>query len=193
MEKASIHNVHCLIKRLDWYFDEVAYEDFSLLFADVHIFGLWIEQVGHLLKVNLKERDVHLPVADKFLFAQLIKRAENEFEALRHNALAICVYLVQHAHRVRLACASLTVDKVSTIVTVEDMHDQGQCCLLEHFQLGALWCKDGAEDKVLALILRSRVEKRDKLWLLRPEFNATVAVYRLIPRLIVIIKVAVAC
>ena len=62
MHQTRIHDVHCLLDRLHGHFHEVAYENFSLLLPNLHILRLWVQEVRHLLKVNLKERDVNFPV-----------------------------------------------------------------------------------------------------------------------------------
>ena len=66
---------------------------------------------------------MHLPVHDQVLLLELLKATEDELEALGHNTLALLVDLIEHAHAMRLACASLSIDEVGAVVTVEDMHD----------------------------------------------------------------------
>ena len=55
---------------------------------------------------------------------QLFKAAEDELEALRHDALAGCVNLTEYSHAVCLSSTRLPIDKVCAIVAVKNVHDK---------------------------------------------------------------------
>ena len=70
MDQPSVHDVHGLVQSCDRHLDEVPNEDLSMLLTNAHILRLRIEQVRHLLKVDLKEGNVDFPVGDEIFILQ---------------------------------------------------------------------------------------------------------------------------
>ena len=84
-----------------------------------------------------------------------------------------------------LTGASLPVDKVSSIIPVQDVHYQGQGRLLKHLQLARVWPKDRSEDKiVLSSFFGSNVE-REHLRLVWSEPDAAGSVLVLLVQILV--------
>ena len=84
-----------------------------------------------------------------------------------------------------LACTSLTVDKEGAIVPVQDVHDQGQGCLLKHFELTRIRPKDRSKDKiVLSRLFGSNVE-REHLRLVWSEPDAASSILVILVQILV--------
>ena len=124
MNETSIYDIHGLIKRLNRHLNKITYKDLITLLSYAQVLRLWIEQVWHLLQINLKEWDVNRPVLNQLFFLQLLEWAEYELKRLWHNAFASLINLAEHTHRVSLTRASLAIDEVCAIVPIEHVHNQ---------------------------------------------------------------------
>ena len=79
VHQTGINYVHCLLQAFYGHLNKVTYKNFILLLSNTHILWLWIQQIWNLLKINLEKAYVDLPVWNKILILQFIKRAEDEF------------------------------------------------------------------------------------------------------------------
>lgn len=71
-----------------------------------------------------------------------------------------------------LARTSLPIDKECSIVAVEDVHDERECCLFKYFKLGAVRAEHGSEDVIFLRFFRPDVQG-DHLGLILNESDAT--------------------
>ena len=117
---SCIDDINCLRDCLNGHFHKPLHKYLSvILLSYLKILALIrVEQILYLVKVDLIETEMHMPLKDVSILPLLLEIVKHIAYRLRDYSMAVSLDVVQHTHSMSLSSTCLTINKVSTIESI---------------------------------------------------------------------------